>query len=192
MQRRHERDAGRADARGDGTGSVQPGSRQTIAETWMPTSTRTRRVRRGIGGHELSKPRVIVISWSAERIGPRIIAAPQRGHAQVATVGVSVAVDGVATVVRAALRSVRARATRRGPTGVREKARLPNADEAARQNVLDEATQKLHRRQRHRARLIVVRVVLPLEGDAFAVEGAEPVIADGDAMRVAPQVAQHG
>ena len=29
----------------------------------------------------------------------------------------------------------------RGPTGVREKARLPNADEAARQNVLDKATQ---------------------------------------------------
>jgi hypothetical protein len=57
---------------------------------------------------------------------------------------------------------------------------------------LDEATQKRHGRQRHRARLILVRVVLPLEGDAFAVEGAEPVIADGDAMRVTPQVAQHG
>jgi hypothetical protein len=39
---------------------------------------------------------------------------------------------------------------------------------------------------------MVVRVVLPLEGDAVTVEGAEPVIADGDAMRVAPQVAQHG
>jgi hypothetical protein len=78
----------------------------------MTTSTRTRWVRRGVGGHELSKPRVMVVSWSAERIGPRIIAAPQRGHAHVATVGVSVAVDGDATVVRAALRSVRARATR--------------------------------------------------------------------------------
>jgi hypothetical protein len=74
------------------------------------TSTRTRWGR--VGGHELSKPRGIVISWSAERIGPRIIAAPQRGHAHVATVGVSVAVDGVATVVCAALRRVRARATR--------------------------------------------------------------------------------
>ena len=79
----------------------------------------------------------------------------------------------------------------RRPTGVREKARLPNADEAARQDVLDEAAQKLHRGERHRARLIAVRVVLPLEGDALAVEGAEPVIADGDAMRVAPEVAQH-
>ena len=49
----------------------------------------------------VSKPRVIVLSWSAERIGPRIIAAPQRGHAHVAAVSASVVVDGVATVVRA-------------------------------------------------------------------------------------------
>jgi hypothetical protein len=98
---------------GDGTGSVQLESRHTIAEMWMTTSTRTRWVGGGIGGHELSKPRVIVISWTAERIGPTIIAAPQRGHAHVAIVGVSVAVDGVAAVVgRAGLRSVRARATR--------------------------------------------------------------------------------
>jgi hypothetical protein len=47
----------------------------------------------------------MVISWSAEKIGPRIIAAPQRGHAHVATVGVSVAVDGVTTLGRAAPRS---------------------------------------------------------------------------------------
>ena len=78
----------------------------------MTTSTRTRWVRRGVGGHEVSKPRVIVARWSAERIGPRIIAAPQRGHAHVATGGASAEVDGAATVVRAALRSVRARATR--------------------------------------------------------------------------------
>src|SRR4029453_1377333 len=69
-------------------------------------------VRGEVGGHEVSKPRVMVVSWSAERIGPRIIAVPQRGHAHVATVGGSVAVDGVATVGRAALRSVRARGTR--------------------------------------------------------------------------------
>jgi len=39
-------------------GSVQVESRHTISETWMITSTRTRWVRRGVGGHELSKPRV--------------------------------------------------------------------------------------------------------------------------------------
>ena len=65
-----------------------------------------------MGGHELSKPKVIVRSWSAERIGPRIIAAPQRGHAQVAADGVSVAVDDGATAVGAEFRSVRARAMR--------------------------------------------------------------------------------
>ena len=44
---------------------------------------------RGVGGHELSKPSVTVASWSAERIGPMIIAAPQRGHAHVALIGAS-------------------------------------------------------------------------------------------------------
>jgi len=37
-----------------------------------------------------------------------------------------------------------------------------------------------------------VRVVLPLEGDALAVEGTKSVIADRDAMRVAAQIAQRG
>ena len=44
-----------------------------------------------IGGHEVSQPKVIVLSWNAERIGPRIIAAPHRGHAHVAVVVVPVA-----------------------------------------------------------------------------------------------------
>jgi hypothetical protein len=52
-----------------------------------------------------------------------------------------------------------------------EKSRLPDADETARQNVLDEAAQKLHGGQRHRAPLVAVGVVLPLKRDAVAVEG---------------------
>ena len=70
--------------------SVELESRHTISETWMTTSMRARWVRREVGGHEVSKPRVIVVSWSAERIGPRIIAAPHRGHAHVAVVVVVV------------------------------------------------------------------------------------------------------
>ena len=105
------------------------------------------------------------MSWSAERIGPRIIAAPQRGHAHVARVGgASVAAVAVATVVGAGAtgREERAREGHAGgPTGVREKPRLPDPDEAARQNVLDEAAQKLHRGERHRAALVAVGVVLP-------------------------------
>ena len=142
---RHERDAGRADARRDGTSSAQLDSRHTIPETWVTTSTRTRRSGVGVGGHEVSKPRVIVIRWSAERIGPTIIAAPQRGHAHVPTVGVAGHRRRASPSCGAALRSVRARAMRVAATGVGEKARLPDADEAARQNVLDEAAQKLHR-----------------------------------------------
>jgi hypothetical protein len=131
----------------DGTGRVERGSRHTISETSMTTSTRARRIRRSVSGHEVSKPSVIVARWSAERIGPRLIAAPQRGHAHVSTVGASVA------------------------TGVREKPSLPNPDKAARQDVLDEAAQKLHRGESHRAPLVVVGVVLPLKrGDVVPVE----------------------
>src|ERR1019366_9790680 len=78
----------------------------------------------------------------------------------------------------------------RGATGTGEIAEVAHADEATREHMLDEAPQKLHRGQRHRARLIAVRVVLPLEGDAVAVEGAEPVIADRHAMRVPPEIPQ--
>ena len=79
----------------------------------------------------------------------------------------------------------------RGATGAGEIAKLPNADEATRQHVLDEAPEKLHRGERHRAPLIAVRVVLPAKGHALAVEGDQAVIADRDPMRVAPEVPQH-
>ena len=39
---------------------------------------------------------------------------------------------------------------------------------------------------------MLVRVVLPLKRDPVAIEGEEPVIADGDAMRVAPEIPQDG
>jgi hypothetical protein len=110
--RRHERDAGRGDAgeKRDGQRRARLGThhRRDVDDHVDEAATG----RREAGGHERSKPRVIVFSWSAESVGPRIIAAPQRGHAQVATVDVSVAVDGVATVGRAVRRSVRARVTR--------------------------------------------------------------------------------
>ena len=79
----------------------------------------------------------------------------------------------------------------RRPTGGGEVPEVANADEAAREHVLDQAPEKLHHRQAHRARLPVVGVVLPLKGDPLPVEGAQAVIADRHAMRVAPKVAQH-
>ena len=58
--------------------------------------------------------------------------------------------------------------------------------------MLDEAAQKLHGRQRHRAPLIALGVVLPVKRDVVAIEGEQPVIADRDPMGVAPEIAQDG
>jgi hypothetical protein len=54
--------------------------------------------------------------------------------------------------------------------------------------VLDEAPQKLHGGERHRAPLVAMGVVLPLKGHALAVEGEQAVVADRDAMGVAPEI----
>ena len=120
------------------------------------------------------------------------MAAPQRGHAHVAGL-----VRGQGAVRwrgdrRWRCGEQRAREGHAGrATGVRQKSRLANADEAARQDVLDEAAEKLHRRERHRALLAAMRVVLPVKRHALAVEGEQSVIADRHAMGVAPEVAQH-
>ena len=79
----------------------------------------------------------------------------------------------------------------RGPTATGEIAKLPDADKPARQDMLDEASEKLHRRHGHRAPAGRLAVVLPAKRDALAVEGEQAVIADRDAMRVAPEIAQH-
>jgi len=80
----------------------------------------------------------------------------------------------------------------RGPAGVREESRLADAHEAARQDVLNEAAEKLHGGERHRAALITTGVVRVGEGHVLAVEGEESVIADRHAMGVAPEVTQDG
>ena len=85
------------------------GSTRTAPETWTITWSKTSAVT-GVGAHELSKLPVTVARWSAERMGPTIIAAPHRGHARVARAG------GVSVVAGAdgegVVRTVRARATR--------------------------------------------------------------------------------
>lgn len=57
---------------------------------------------------------------------------------------------------------------------------------------MDEAPEKLHSGERHRAALVATGVVRVGKGHVLAVEGEEPVIADCPAMRVAPEVAQDG
>ena len=133
--------------------------------------------------------------WSAERIGPTIIAAPHRGQAQVARGCCRRGPVAVASMDRSPSMVWRAGPRERDAavaTGVREKARLADAHEAARQDVLDEAAEKLHGRERHRAPLIAMGVVLPLKGDVVAIEGEQPVIADRDPMGIAPEIPQDG
>src|SRR5918995_4691937 len=75
-------------------------STHTSSETWAITLSKTPALT-GVGAHELSKLHVTVARWSAERIGPTIIAAPHRGHAHVARAGVSVVVGAVVSVAGA-------------------------------------------------------------------------------------------
>ena len=91
----------------------------------------------------MSKPRVSVARWSAETIGPTIIAVPHRGHSHVAQGAAAVVDVAVACVGVAAARwrgEQHPRESQAGhAAGIGEKPRLPDAYEAARQDVLDEA-----------------------------------------------------
>src|SRR5579863_8980838 len=74
---------------------------------------------------------------------------------------------------------------------VGKESELANADESVWKNMLHVAPQELRSRERHQALLVPVRIVLPAERDLFPIERKEPVIADGNAMRVAAQIAKH-
>lgn len=73
---------------------------------------------------------------------------------------------------------------------VREETKIPDSDEPLRQHVQEETAQELHSQQRHRALLTAVSVVLPSEGDAFAIECEEPMIGDGDPVCISAEIAQ--
>ncbi len=48
-----------------------------VPDTWVATSMKAPVVPGPAGHHEVSKPKAAMASWSAERIGPTTIAAPQ-------------------------------------------------------------------------------------------------------------------
>jgi len=92
------------------------GATHTSPETWTITLSKTPTLT-GEGAHELSKLHVTVTRWSAERIGPTIIAAPHRGHTHVARAGgvpvvVGAIVSGGGADGEDVARTVRARVTR--------------------------------------------------------------------------------
>jgi hypothetical protein len=70
-------------------------------------------------------------------------------------------------------------------------AEVANADEALREHVYKESTDKLISRDCHQTLLVPASVIPPTEGDGVAIEGDQAVIRDGDAVCVASQIAKN-
>ena len=68
---------------------------------------------------------------------------------------------------------------------------MADANQAAGQNVKQEAAQELMGGNGHDLLLAAVSIVSPAEGDAIVFEGHEPMVGDGDAMGVAGQVVEN-
>jgi hypothetical protein len=73
---------------------------------------------------------------------------------------------------------------------VGEEAEVADADEAARQQVEQEAAEELIEAQSQQSLLVGMCRVTPAEGDVALLESNEPAVGDGDAMRVPTEVAQ--
>ena len=74
---------------------------------------------------------------------------------------------------------------------VRQESIVADAGKSARQDVHQESADEFVRRERHGLLSVVVGVILPLEGDALAVEGRQARIGDRRAMGVAGQILEH-
>ncbi len=68
---------------------------------------------------------------------------------------------------------------------------MADAHEPLWQYVQKEAPQELASMERHNARLVAVRIVAPTKRDAFSIESQQAMIRDGDAVGVAPEIAQY-
>jgi len=67
---------------------------------------------------------------------------------------------------------------------------VANPDEAFGQHVEEQTPQELCCQERHLPLLAPVGVVFPPEGHAFTVKSQEPMVGNGDPMRVSAQVTQ--
>ncbi len=74
---------------------------------------------------------------------------------------------------------------------VRQESVVADAGKSARQDVQQESADEFVRRERHGLLSVIVGVILPLEGDAPAVEGRQARIGDRRAMGVAGQILEH-
>jgi hypothetical protein len=68
---------------------------------------------------------------------------------------------------------------------------VTNTNEAAGQDMKQETAKKLIGTKRHEAFLVFVSRVSEAERDLFAVEGDQPVIGNGNTMRISTEVSEH-
>ena len=80
------------------------------------------------------------------------------------------------------------------PHGIGEQTVMTDPMEALRQDVYQEATDKLIGAQGHGfvAHTVFGSVVLPLEGHATFIMGDKSMVGDGDAVGITRQISQHG
>jgi hypothetical protein len=74
------------------------------------------------------------------------------------------------------------------PASIGQESKLPNADEAARKYVLDEAPKELFGTQSHQPLLVAASVISPAKRDLVPFVSDQPVIANGNAMSVAAEI----
>jgi len=70
-------------------------------------------------------------------------------------------------------------------------AEVADADETSGQHMLAEAAQELGCGECHDALPVAVRIVLPSEAYVLTIEAEQALIADGDAVSIAAEIAQH-
>ena len=162
-------------------------SRHTTTVACSHTSDATPTVVARFGHHDVSKPR-----QSPRELLRGEDGTDDHGRATPRTATTSRAVDGASRAAASASEQTPGEGESRGATVIGEIAKLPNAHEAARQHVLHEAPEKLHRGERHRATLTLMGIVLPAKRDALAIKRDQAVIADRDAMGIPTEVPQHG
>lgn len=73
---------------------------------------------------------------------------------------------------------------------IRQESEVTNARESLGQNVFEKAAQELRMSQRHRAPLIVVRIVLPAEGDVSIGDVHDAVVGNRYPVGIAGQIMQ--
>src|SRR5271170_6719410 len=79
----------------------------------------------------------------------------------------------------------------RSAVAVGEKAEVADANEAWRQQMEQEAAQKLIDGQSHEPFLVAVGGIAPSEGDVAIGESNQPAVGNGDAMSIGAEITQH-